>query len=74
MRRGSTVRMKHNKQAARFDVAANAEKLTSRSGAAALRELADRLGLCDALGEGARAACPRGRSCTSPAECCAMWW
>lgn len=54
------MRVKPSKRAARFDVAANAERLTSRSGTAALRELADRLGLSDALGEAARPACPRG--------------
>lgn len=44
----------------RFDVSGDAKGQTSRSGLAAVRELADRLGLTDALSAAAKPSCPGG--------------
>jgi hypothetical protein len=58
--RGCILRVQHSKRAGRFDVVADGRWLTSRSGTAALRELADRLGFTDALSVAAAPACPTG--------------
>lgn len=54
------MRMKDNNWATRFDAAANPERTTGPGGTAVLHDLADRLGLTDALGEATRPACPPG--------------
>jgi len=51
------LRVHRSKGRGRFGVAVDGRGLTSRSGAAALRELADRIGLTDALGVAAAPAC-----------------
>ena len=51
------MRVHRSKGRGRFGVAVDGGGLTSRSGVAALRELADRIGLTDALGVAAAPAC-----------------
>ncbi len=52
------MRVQRNKRVERFDVTGEGRGLTGRSGTAAVRELADRLGLTDMLSQAARPACP----------------
>ncbi|MBA2276529.1 MAG: transposase, partial [Chloroflexia bacterium] len=52
--------MQRNKRPARFDVTGDGKGLTGRSGAAAVRELADRIGLTAALSAAASPSCPAG--------------
>ena len=54
------MRVQRNKRAGRFDVSGDGRGLTGRSGTAAVRELADRIGLTDALSAAARPSCPDG--------------
>jgi hypothetical protein len=54
------LRVHRNKRADRFDVSGDGKGLTSRSGTAAVRELADRLGCTAALSRAARPSCPSG--------------
>jgi hypothetical protein len=54
------VRVHRSRRSGRFDVAGDARGLTSRSGTAAVRELADRLGLTAALSRAARRSCAPG--------------
>jgi hypothetical protein len=58
--RGFTLRVQRNRGSARFDVRGDGKGLTSRSGVAAVRELADRIGLTTALSAAARPSCPPG--------------
>jgi hypothetical protein len=58
--RGFTLRVQRSKQSARFVVSGGGKGLTGRSGTAAVRELADRIGLTQALSRAARPSCPRG--------------
>lgn len=51
------MRVHRNRGRGRFGVAVDGRGLTSRSGVAALRELADRIGLTDALGVAAAPVC-----------------
>jgi hypothetical protein len=52
--------VQRNKRSDRFDVTGDGKGLTSRSGTAAMRELADRIGLTAALSAAARPSCPAG--------------
>jgi hypothetical protein len=54
------LRVHRSKRPGRFDVRADGKGLTGRSGTGALRELADRLGLTDALSVAAGPSCPAG--------------
>ena len=54
------MRVQRNKRPDRFDVSGDGKGLTGRSGTAAVRELADRIGLTDALSAAARPSCPSG--------------
>lgn len=69
--RGFTLRVHRNKRAGRFDVSGDGKGLTSRSGTAAVRELADRLGFTAALSWAARPSCPSGLV-HDRGLCCAM--
>src|SRR5690606_38408489 len=57
--RGCTLRVQGGRSG-RFDVSGVAKGQTSRSALAAVRELADRLGLTDALSAAAKPSCPGG--------------
>jgi hypothetical protein len=54
------LRVQRSRPSKPFSVAGDAKGLTSRSGTAAVRELADRLGLTAALSQAARRSCPAG--------------
>ncbi len=54
------MRVQRSKPRVRFDVTADGKGLTGRSGVAAVRELADRLGLTAALSAAAAPSCPNG--------------
>jgi hypothetical protein len=60
MIRGFTLRVQRSRRRARFDVTGDGKGLTGRSGVAAVRELADRIGLTDALSAAAAPSCPSG--------------
>ncbi len=52
--------VQRNNRSARFAVSGDGKGLTGRSGTAAVRELADRIGLTDALSTAAQPSCPPG--------------
>ena len=54
------MRVQRNKRSCRFDVTADGKDLTGRSGTAAVRELADGIGLTVALSAAAKPSCPAG--------------
>ncbi len=54
------MRVQRNKRPARFDVTGDGKGLTGRSGTAAVRELADRIGLTSALSAAAKPSCRAG--------------
>ena len=54
------MRVQRSSRSGRFDVAGDARGVTSRSGTASVRELADTIGLTEALSQAARPACPDG--------------
>ena len=54
------MRVQRNKRRDRFDVSGDGRGLTGRCGTAAVRELADRIGLTEALSAAARPSCPDG--------------
>ena len=60
MIRGCTLRVQRSKGSGRFDVTGDGRGQTSRSGLAAVRELADRIGLTSGLSTAARPSCPAG--------------
>jgi hypothetical protein len=54
------LRVQRSKRSDRFDVSGDGKGLTGRSGTAAVRELADRVGLTEALSTAARPSCRTG--------------
>lgn len=54
------MQVQRSKRSARFAVTGDGKGLTSRSGTAAVRELADRIGMTRALSRAARPSCPPG--------------
>ncbi len=54
------MRVQRSKRSDRFDVSGDGKGLTGRSGTAAVRELADRVGLTEALSTAARPSCRTG--------------
>jgi hypothetical protein len=66
------LRVQRSKRVDRFDVTGDGGGLTSRSGTAAVRELADGLGLTAALSAASTPSCPSG-VVHDPGAVSAMW-